>query len=331
MRSHRVLVVAPGDWQDGRPRVFPFVETQIASLREAGWDVRIGLVDDRTSPTGVARNIRRILGEARAFDPAVVHAQYGTVTAGVAAIVAGRRPLVVSFGGDDLLGTPVPGLLRSARSRLARDIGLAAARRARAIVVKSRNLLDALPPELRARAHVVPNGVDTRFFAPAPRAEARRALGWGDEPVVLFNGSAGDNVNVKNRPLAEAAVAALVARGIAARLEVVGKLSRAEVRDRMNASDALILTSLHEGSPNVVKEAMACDLPVVSVPCGDVAERLAGVRPGGVAPYDAEALAALLAEAIAGGRSNGRAALEAQGLSASAVAARIGALYEQIG
>src|SRR5688500_6090922 len=45
----------------------------------------------------------------------------------------------------------------------------------------------------------------------------------------------------------------------------------------MNACDVLILTSTHEGSPNVVKEALACNLPVVAVNVGDIATRLAAV------------------------------------------------------
>ena len=46
----------------------------------------------------------------------------------------------------------------------------------------------------------------------------------------------------------------------------------------LNASHALLLTSLHEGSPTVVKEALACGLPVVSVDVGDVAERIEGIE-----------------------------------------------------
>ena len=45
----------------------------------------------------------------------------------------------------------------------------------------------------------------------------------------------------------------------------------------MNACDALLFVSMYEGSPNIVKEALACNLPIVSVAVGDVAERLEGV------------------------------------------------------
>lgn len=76
---------------------------------------------------------------------------------------------------------------------------------------------------------------------------------------------------------------------------------------------------------------MACDLPVVSVPCGDVSERLEGTRPGGVCTYDAVSLADAIKEVFkAGCRSNGLEQLVAQGLSSTAVAERLSTLYSSV-
>src|SRR5438552_17182152 len=98
----------------------------------------------------------------------------------------------------------------------------------------------------------------------------------------------------------------------------------------MTACDALIFTSLHEGSPNVVKEALACGLPVVSVDVGDVRERLAGVDGCEVCPDDCPGvLAAALNRVLDHGRLAGAADLVAD-LDEARLAARVIAIYERI-
>jgi len=56
-------------------------------------------------------------------------------------------------------------------------------------------------------------------------------------------------------------------------------------------ADVLLNPSYHEGSPNVVKEAMACGLPVVAADCGDVRKRLAGCTPEAVVDRTPEVFA----------------------------------------
>jgi len=112
------------------------------------------------------------------------------------------------------------------------------------------------------------------------------------------------------------------------KLVMVSDSTRNEMRLMMNAADCLLQTSFQEGSPNVVKEAMACNLPVVSVPCGDVVERLRGVTPGGVYSYDVDALAQGLQAVLDANRpSNGRNVLISQGLAAADTADRLIAIY----
>jgi len=307
----------------------PFVSDQARFVSRAGWQVSVGVVDDRTSVQGIVRNSRRLSDEIAAARPAVVHAQYGSVTAAIARVVAGRLPLVVSFCGDDLLGTPIPGVLWRAREQSARAIGLWGARDAAAIVVKSDNLRDALPRRLRGRATVLPNGVDTESFVPMDRASCRAALGWAsDARIVLFNASHGGNQVVKNQPLARQVVDLVAASTPRVYLNAISGASRERMRLMMNAADCLLVTSFHEGSPNVVKEAMACNLPVVTVPCGDVAQRLSRTHPGAVSTYDAGGLAkAVIGVLESGSRSNGRDELIAQGLTALQVAERLTAIY----
>lgn len=327
-----IFMVAAGNMKNGVPETVSFVNSQAESLRQAGWNVFLSIVDDRTSIRGVLRNLRRIRAEVAHCKPGLIHAQYGSVTAALGYWVKGNLPLVVSFCGDDLLGTPNPGFQSRMRERCARAIGLLAAYGATSIIVKSSNLLDALPARLRRKATVLPNGVDVGLFRPMDKGEARAKLGWPiEERVVLFNASSPTEAIRKNVSLARKSVEILSQSPSGVSLREICNVRPDEVQLMLNAADCLLVTSLHEGSPNIVKEAMACNLPVVSVPCGDVSERLAGAHPGGVCTYDAVSLADAIKEVFkAGCRSNGLEQLVAQRLSATAVAERLGKLYSSV-
>jgi teichuronic acid biosynthesis glycosyltransferase TuaC len=321
-------MVMNGALRDGVPQVVSFVQSQAEALQAAGWRVQLGVVDNRTSLYGILRNIKRLRSEILAARPVLVHAQYGSVTAAVANAGRGDLPLVISFCGDDILGTP-GGLKWRLRSKMSRMISFQAAREASAIIVKSQNLFDALPLELSSKTTILPNGVDTVFFKPMDRVECRERLGWARESrIVLFNASHGSDTYRKNPELARAALGRVSSDVI---MKIMGKNIKDEVRLMLNAADCLLVTSLHEGSPNIVKEAMACNLPVVSVSCGDVAERLRGVSSSAVCDYDADALADSISKVLdTPVRSNGREQLTLQGLTAPAVAAQLIKIYSSL-
>jgi teichuronic acid biosynthesis glycosyltransferase TuaC len=317
----RVLAVIPGA-EEGPS--FIFAKRQMADVRELGVDVRCFWLGERTSPRGLAIEWARLRRTIAGMDPDVVHAHYGTVTALVAAL-ASRRPFVITYRGSDLNGTP-------AVSRVRAQAGIAlsqlAALRANAIICVSEQVRGRLWWR-GGGAEVLPSGVDAAVFQPRPRSEARAALGWNDaERVVLFNGSR--HTKGKRLDLAEAAAAVAARLVPGARLEVLdGAVPADRIATYMNAADCLLMTSDREGSPNVVKEALACDLPVVSVDVGDVRERIAGVTPGGIVERDPERLGAALA-AILGDprRSDGHMAID--GIRTRRIAERIVAIYRRV-
>lgn len=229
----------------------------------------------------------------------VVHAHYGH--SGLVGRLQLRAPLVVTYHGSDLLGNhDAQGRVGPVR-RLEAGVMRNLARYAAATITQNEEMEQLLPPSCRARNHVVPMGTDLDEFRPIPRDQARELLGWGqDERVVLFVGD--PDRPVKNYPLAEQAVERLARTTPQARLRVLSGRPPSEVPVWMSASDALLLTSHSEGSPNVVREAMASELPVVSTPVGDVAERISGLPACHVEPADPEALALALADSIAHGR-----------------------------
>ena len=257
----------------------------------------------------------------------LVHAHGGE--AGVVARFYARAPLVVTYYGSDLLGIwDAAGGLSPAR-RLRRWIVRESARAAAATVTQSREMEQALPLRARRRNRVIPNGIDTRLFRPLDREECRRALGWSDEErVVLF--AANPEAPVKRFPLAQEAFRR--SRGLAGpvRLEVAWGISPAEMPRILSAADCLLLTSRAEGSPNVVKEAVMCDLPVVTTEVGDVRDVLAGVEPSWICRDDPDDLARAVAECVGRAeRSNG--SKVAGRLALEAVAEEVLALYADVG
>jgi len=199
-----VFMVTNSNLKKGIPDVFTFVNSQADSIKKAGWKMHMGVVDDRTSVKGILRNIRKLRSEVVLVKPGLVHAQYGSVTAAISYFIRGKLPLVVSFCGDDILGTASPGIGWRLRSRASRFIGLWAARRANAIIVKSHNLFQALPNSLRAKATILPNGVDVDSFRPIDQREARIKLNWTQQgKVILFNPSWGVDQTRKNPALAK--------------------------------------------------------------------------------------------------------------------------------
>lgn len=280
-----------------------FARRQAETLAALGVDVDTFFLRSRTSPLQLFRELRRFRNVLRGTRPGVVHAHFGTVTALFAAIGRGRMPLVVTYRGSDLNPTPGGSRLRAALGRLFSQL---AALRAQRIVCVSRQLRDRLWWG-KSRARILPSGVNPDLFQPQDQAEARRALGWApQDKVVLFN--AGHDPYNKRLDLAQAAVAAARRRVPCARMEILnGQVSPALVPQYMNAADCLLVTSHSEGSPTVVQEALAVNLPIVSVEVGDIAERLQGVAHTRLVADEAEALGAAVADLLEHPvRSNGR-------------------------
>ncbi|MFL5886936.1 MAG: glycosyltransferase family 4 protein [Thermoleophilaceae bacterium] len=175
---------------------------------------------------------------------------------------------------------------------------------------------------------MIPNGVDLDRFRPIAQDEARARLGWAiDEPCAIFVGN--PDIPVKNFALAEEVHRRAARSRPGLQLRVAGSVAPEDVPVWMSAADALLFTSQSEGSPNVIKEAMASALPIVSTPVGDVPERLAGVAGCHVCEPDPDVLAAALLQALDHGRSpEARAAVEPLGLDA--VAKRVLGVYEGV-
>jgi teichuronic acid biosynthesis glycosyltransferase TuaC len=305
-----------------------FIEQQVQGLLSRGIDVRVMFVDRRREGASIyyqmKPQLRRCLAE---FQPDVVHVMYGGVMAERVVSEPGLPPVCVTFHGSDLLGENLSGLWRKLISRYGVYCSIKAASRAQGVIVVARHLLKALPGSLNlGTLRVLPCGIDLDRFKPLDVRQCRARLGWSpDHFHVLFATSAGDPV--KRPELARAAVARLQQERV--EFHVLSGISNDQVPIWLNAGDALLLTSKQEGSPTIVKEALACGLPIVSVPVGDVAERIGGIPGCFLAEPDADDLASKLA-LVWKRRERLDCREQLEELSYHAVAAKLEQLYQEI-
>ena len=299
LETMRILAVIPGN---GEGSSFIFARRQVESLAKLGIEVSIFHLRSRTNPRLVLNEWIRLRRAITEFSPDVVHAHYGTMT-GFLCVLATSRPVAITFRGSDLNPGPGIGFLRSCIGHFLSQLS---ALRAGLICCTSPQLRDRLWWR-KLNVVVVPTGVNLDLFRPMPKEIARRALGWDiNERVVLFN--AGGNPAIKGLSFAHQAVeAAKRSLGSIRLVQLNGEVAPENIPLFLNAADCLLIASISEGSPNILKEAMACNLPVASVDVGDAAERLRGVFPSRVAPRSSAALTQAIVEILTEPRrSNGR-------------------------
>ena len=309
----------------------PFVEEQARALQLQGCEVVFFGVQGK-GIMGYLRCLPTLMRAIKQHQPDLIHAHYGL--SGLLANLQRRVPVVTTYHGSDI---NKPNVLRF--SKIAMRLS------AHNIFVSQRNVTLALSPNsfityrLKKRYTLLPCGVNL----PLPWCELQTHWveqltlnQWVQEKLtagvkhVLFAGAF--NNAVKDPELAKAVINELANEGVKAELIELKGYNRDQVNALMYNCDALLMTSKTEGSPQVIKEAMACGCPIVSVDVGDVAERVEGVEGCYIVrtrePKDiAEALQQAL---VFSGKTNGRQRIIEMGLSNEQVAERLMAIYKQL-
>lgn len=299
-----------------------FVREQVESLRKRGLDIDVLFVNGVEEGKGAyLRGFGLVRQQVENGQYDLIHAHY--VFAGILALDLrslfmrrGRIPVVLTQHGIETQRGWTAPLCRWTSRRVDRTI-------ATSPIVQAALGLPGVD--------VVPCGVDTGLFRPADQAAARAALGLPQGPrLALF---AGMRRPEKRFDLIEAAVAearrlAPGSGGPEIQLIVADNEPHERIPLYMNACDALVLASEGEGSPMVVKEAMACNLPVISVDVGDVKQVIGGTDGCFVVAREVGPLAEAICAALsAGRRTAGRAAI--MPLSLDSIAARVESIYRE--
>ncbi len=271
MRQMRVLMVT-SEWPvPGQNLTAHFIKRQADFIREAGADVEVFPFKGAKNPLNYLKAWWQLHRKLRQEKYDLIHAQFGQ--SGLLALPK-RLPMVVTFRGSDLLGTVSDRTGRHLRASVIHQyLSRLVARQADTVIVVSEHMKAQLPSSIKA--HVIPSGIDFNFFRPIDKKAARQRLGLPlDEKLVLFVGR--PSQARKRCYLAKQAIE-LLNKSTQAKLVVAWRVPHTDIPLYMSACDALVFTSMQEGSPNVVKEALACNLPIVSVTVGDVAMRLRGI------------------------------------------------------
>ena len=301
----KVLVVARYKKQG----YLPFITEQAAALERTG--INIQFYPMRSNGVkGYLREISEFRKTIKSLKPDLIHAHSGLC--GLFANLQRRVPVVTTFHGSDINEPPV------------RKLSKIAIRLSAFSIFVSQEMINLAKP--KKNYALIPCGINLEDYPIVEKTQARKQMGLKPEGVYVLFAGAFDNT-VKNAPLAKAAVALLP--GV--ELLELHNYSRRQVALLMQAADAFILTSKIEGSPQVIKEALACGTPIVSVEVGDVKERVKGIDGCYLAESNPEELSIALKNAIAyGKRTQGRTAIINNMLTNDIIAMHIAEIYEKL-
>lgn len=249
----------------------PFFKNQVKILKSLGV---------KTENIEVPNQVPRSINDYIAYYPKVlfsslgkydlIHANFGTTAP--FAVFQPKRPIVLTLWGSDLKYILQSNKKAYFKRKLARIDSF------NEIIVRNEEMKGKIKENFGKRAHVIPSGVNLEEFKPMDKIRCREKVGWPKyckQILFPYNPSR----EVKNFRLAEG-VFKKVKKSVnfEVQLKVVNNVPHEEMPFYMNAADLMLLTSKSEGSPNTVKEAMACNTPVVSTDVGDVKYLLKGVK-----------------------------------------------------
>lgn len=301
----KILVVASYN----KNRFAPFILEQAEALKHIGCEVDyFGIVGKGIK--GYFNAFGALRNKIKAYRPDIIHAHYGL--SGLLANLQRSVPVVTTYHGSDI---NLPNVLRL--SKIAMTLS------AWNIFVSQRNVDIAQP---KKKYILLPCGVNLPNYVEEDICAVKQKLNWNSNKKYILFAGAFDNI-VKNAKLAQDSVSLIENAEL---IELKG-YTREQVTALFYAVDSFLMTSFTEGSPQVVKEAMACGCPIVCVDVGDVAERIEGLDGCYIAERNPQDIANKLNKVLSlNSRTKGRERIIELGLTNDLVAKKLVEIYTQI-
>lgn len=310
----RILLVHSGNAVGGDSLRYTFVQEQGRSLEQLGCEVEYFAVVGK-GIRGYLRNVKPLRKKIQEWKPDVVHAHFGLC--GMVAVLAARKrvPVVITCHNGETL------------SKSANIISSLAIRRADYTICVAQHIYDKL--YLKPNPYMIqPCGIDIKDLPLVDKALAQKEMNLSPDKINILFGGSFSNAR-KNAPLAQAAIS-LLKRNDINLIEMKG-FNRQQVAMLLNGCDMLLLPTKSEGSPQVLKEAMACNCPIVATDVADIAYLLQGVTNSSVTSFDPADVAEKIMRIIeCGERTNGRERIAELRLDNPQVAETILNIYKQI-
>lgn len=311
----KVLFIASGNTiKFGIP---PLVKIQGDSLKKSGVDVVFFPLVGKGFK-GYLGNIFKLRKYIRNNPVDIIHAHYSFAGV-VVSLINSNIPLVVSLLGSDV---HADGYIKKIILRIMPLLSW------KALIVKSIKMSEKLQ---KNSAHVIPNGVDISLFKPLDTIQCKKKLFWDvAKKHILF--VADPARKEKNFSLTQNAINLIGCKDI--ELHHLENTTHSDIPILLNASDVIVLSSLWEGSPNVIKEAMSCNCPIVATNVGDI-EWLFGNEPGHfIADFSPKYFAKKIEEALNYSqnikKTNGRRRILELGLDSETIARKIIDIYDHL-
>lgn len=292
-------------------KVVPFISEQADSLASMGVSIDWFFIEQK-GIIGYLKMIPKFLKKYKSSQPDVIHAHYGLC--GLVANMQRKTPVVTTYPGSDINTSYV---------RFFSILSMWLSKKN--IFMGDRQLKKVKKWGNSIKNIIIPYGIDLGSFYAKSKEEARKILGFTNEQkIALFAGRF--SREVKNAPLAFSAVNLI--KGLELH-ELTGNYSREEMCTLMNAVDVSLMTSFSEGSPQFIKETLACGCPVVSVDVGDVKDVIAGVENCYIAERNAQDIANKIKLVLQQNkRINGKEIVEK--FDINEIAKQLSQLYQQI-